>query len=283
MTGTMARSVSSRFSGLISVIGRISASVWGNPVVQRNEKWVIRSISIVLLLILWELYGSQPDVTLFAPPSEVVFEFYRYTVVEPVIANAIVEALQFTIIGYFVASVIGVLIGFLIGFWQPARDVLDPTVDALYVTPTVALLPLIIAWFGLGFTGKLFFVINNTVYVIIINSAAGVTETPVGLVDAARVFGASDRQIYTKIHFRHAFPYILNGLRLGAGRSVRGMIAAELFLSAGLLGQFLVNSGARFQIAELVAGIASVSLLGIVSIQLVRMFETRILSYRNQQ
>lgn len=242
------------------------------------KKWILRLISVTVILSVWEL--AAPGVALFAAPSEITSALVDQLFISQKLLWAIVSALEYAAIGYTAAAIVGISVGFLIGFWEPAKHVLDPILDALYVTPLVALVPLVVIWFGIQTGGKIFFVFLFAVFVITINTEAGVTETPEGLVDAANVFGANDLNVYTRVHLRHALPYIFTGLRLGAGRAIRGMVVAELFIAAGDLGQYLVNAGSFFLIAELFAGVAALSFLGVLVVSTVRFIERSLLSYK---
>lgn len=245
---------------------------------ERSKKWLLRGLSIAVALFIWESMGR--NMFLVAPPTEVADALIQQLFVEQNLLWAVVSALKQAVAGYVLAVLVGVPLGFLIGFWEPAKNVLNPIIDALYVTPMVALVPLIVIWFGIGLEPKIFLVFVFALFVIIINTEAGVTETPKGLVDAAKVFGASNRQVYTQVHLKHSLPYILTGLRLGSGRAVRGMVVAELFISADELGTYLVESGGRFEIAKLFAGIVFLSFFGYVVIKIFELIEESLLQYR---
>ena len=235
------------------------------------RRWGLRLLAVVALLAGWQAVATRSTI-LLAPPTEVFEVLLAKVFVDRTLLRAIVDALRQAALGYALAVAVGVPVG----FWTPARDVLDPIIDALYATPMVALAPLIIIWFGLTVVAKVFLVFVFAVFVIIINTEAGVTETPEGLIEAARTFGANDRQVYSKVHFRHALPYVLTGLRLGAGRAIRGMVAAELFLYADQLGQYLIDSGATFRIARLLAGIVALSAVGVLAVGAVGRLERRL-------
>ena len=236
------------------------------------RRWGLRLLAVVALLAGWQAVATRSTI-LLAPPTEVLL---AKVFVDRTLLQAIVDALRQAALGYALAVAVGVPVDFLVGFWTPARDVLDPIIDALYATPMVALAPLIIIWFGLTVVAKVFLVFVFAVFVIIINTEAGVTETPEGLIEAARTFGANNRQVYSKVHFRHALPYVLTGLRLGAGRAIRGMVAAELFLYADQLGEYLIDSGATFRIARLLAGIVALSTVGVLAVGAVGRLERRL-------
>jgi NitT/TauT family transport system permease protein len=157
---------------------------------------------------------------------------------------------------------------------------LDPVLDGLYVAPLIALVPLIIIWFGLGLLGKMAFIFTFPFFVIVFNTEAGVTETPEGLVHAAKAYGADPIDVYTRVHLRHSIPYIFTGLRLGAGRAVRGVVVAELFISAANIGRYLMEAGGSFEVDKLFAGVLSLSVLGIIALRTVRIIELSLLDYK---
>jgi len=120
------------------------------------------------------------------------------------------------------------------------------------------------------------------VFVVAINTEAGVAETPAGSVDAARVFGAGPATVYGEVYLRGALPQVLTGLRLGAGRAVRGMVAAELFLYADALGTYLIDAGATFEVARFLAGVVALSLTGLLAVGAVAAVERGLLRYRDR-
>lgn len=248
-----------------------------------NKRWILRSASIIVLLGAWQIWASRPDVFLLAPPVSVAEQLYVQLFVSQDLLWAVVDVIQIAVAGYLVGSVLGVLLGLTTGLWEPAGNVISPILDGLYVVPVIALVPLIIIWFGLNSTAKIFLVILFCIFVVAFNTEEGVQETPQEMVDAARVFGAEGTQIYREVHFPHALPYVLTGLRLGMGRALRGMVVAELFIFSGDLGQYLINSGSSLEIGKLIAGITFLSILGVVVLQVTRVVEVRLLSYRESK
>ena len=245
-----------------------------------DRKWLLRGGSVFSFLIIWQFFGSQDEVVLFSPPVAITEALIQEVVISQTLLWAIGEALVHGTIGFILAVFFGVPIGIITGLWEPANNVISPLVDALYATPMVALVPLIIIWFGTGITAKAFLVFILAIFVVIVNSEAGVQETPEGLIDAATIYGANSWQLYRRVHLQNALPHILTGIRLAAGRSVRAMVVAELFIVAGPLGEYLIDSGARFETTNLLAAIALLSVLGVIAVSIVRYIESRLLAYR---
>lgn len=244
------------------------------------DEWGIQALSVAFVLGAWNFGLSSIDSFLFPTPVRVLESMIQHLFVEPVLLWAIVDALLFAGVGYLAAAVLGVSTGVLIGLWTPARNTLNPILDALYITPIIALIPLVILVFGLSIVAKVFIVFLMSVFVIAFNTITGIEETPDELVAAASVFGASDLQVFREVYINAALPNILAGLRLGSGRAVRGMVIAELFIFADELGEFLVGAGQTFNMPRLYATIFSLSLAGLVVVKLARAIELSLLSYR---
>jgi NitT/TauT family transport system permease protein len=246
-----------------------------------RTRWALRAASVVVLLVGWELFARLSG-TLFAPPTAVFGALVRTTVVEQTLLWAVLGALRNAAVGYALAVLVGVPVGFALGLSEALRAAFDPVLDALYATPVVALAPLIVIWFGLDSAGKVLLVFVFAVFVVAINTEAGVAETPAGSVDAARVFGAGPATVYGEVYLRGALPQVLTGLRLGAGRAVRGMVAAELFLYADALGTYLIDAGATFEVARFLAGVVALSLTGLLAVGAVAAVERGLLRYRDR-
>ena len=238
----------------------------------QRRRIVLSVVSVAALLLGWHAYATIGN-TLFAPPAAVAAALVGRTLAEPTIPRAIGAALGNAVLGYAAAVTVGVPAGFALGLSDRLGRAYDPIVDALYAAPAVALAPLFVLWFGLAGTAKALLVFVFAVFVIVIETEAGVADTPDGAVDAARVFGAGPVRVYGEVYLRSALPSVFTGLRLGAGRAVRGMVAAELFLYADELGALLIDSAATFRIAEFLAVVVALSLTGVAAMAAVSLAE----------
>ena len=239
------------------------------------RRWGLRLLAVAVALGAWQAVASTQRL-LLAPPASVVRVLVRETLVTRVLLDALLAALWNAAVGYALALAVGVPVGALVGLSPPVRHVLDPALDGLYATPVVALAPLFVVWFGLSPVGKVALVFAFAVFVVVINTKAGLTDAPAGLLDAAAVYGADTRLVRLRVRLRHALPSVLTGARLGAGRAVRGAVAAELFLYADALGQFLIDSGASFEVARLLAGVVALTLVGVLAVGSVGVVERRV-------
>jgi len=168
------------------------------------------------------------------------------------------------ILGYGSACVIGVFLGFLMASSDGFKRVLQPWVSGLYATPTVALAPLFLLWFGVGILSKVVVVALLVVFPVIINTETGLRQTPRQLVETVRSFGANGRQIFFKVSLPAALPFIFAGLRLGIGRGLIGVVVAELFGARAGLGYLIQQSAETFNMAALFAGVIILAVAGIL-------------------
>ena len=242
-------------------------------------KWGLRLASFLVFLAAWQWYGSKPEMFAIAPPSQVFPALYA-AMLSGEILQAAAGTLYTMAIGYLLAVVIGVVVGFGIAVSVWARNTIEPLVNAAYSAPMALLIPILGAYIGLEFRGRLFLVMVWAVFVIIVNTAAGVREVPPSLLEMAQSFCLNPWSLYRKVIFPSALPYILVGLRLGAGRALRGAVTAEILMSTTNLGKFLIDAGSTFNMPKLLAGIVLVIFLGLVIIQGAEYLEHRILRWR---
>jgi NitT/TauT family transport system permease protein len=188
--------------------------------------------------------------------------------------------LRTLIVAFLIASVVGIALGLLIGRYRVVDAGTDWLVNALYATPLVAIIPLVVLWFGLGNTAKTFIVTILAVFPILINTTAGVRNVPKQLIDVGSAFAANERQIFAKIILPSALPYMMTGLRLGVGRAIIGMVVAEFFTAITGLGALIVKYGNQYDTASMFVPIFVLMLLGIALSLAVRRAEAWIAPWK---
>ena len=117
----------------------------------------------------------------------------------------------------------------LIGWYRKLRMIFDPFLNALYATPRIAMIPLIIIWFGIDWQSKVFIVYMSSFFPILVNTVAGVRSLDPDLLRAARAFCASDWQIFKTIAIPGSVPFILTGIRQGVALGLIGVVVGEMF------------------------------------------------------
>ena len=132
-------------------------------------------------------------------------------------------------IGVGLAIAAGVVLGVVIGWYRRLAMVFEPFLNALYATPRVALVPLILIWFGIGMWSKVFIVFINAFFPVLINTIGGIRAIDADLLRAARAFCASDWQIFTTVAIPGAVPFILTGVRQAVALGLIGVVVGEMF------------------------------------------------------
>src|SRR5207248_3235264 len=178
------------------------------------------------------------------------------------------------------AIVIGVPLGILMGWYGRVNAVLDPFVSALYAMPRIALLPLLMIWFGIGILSKIAIVFLGAIFPILVNTITGVRTVHADFVKVARSFGANDWQMFLTVVLPASVPLLLTGLRLGLGHALVGIVVGELYGATHGLGYLIATSGARFQTDKVMVGILLISAAGVALTELLRQIEKRFERWR---
>jgi NitT/TauT family transport system permease protein len=241
---------------------------------------LVRLVSIVVVLIAWEIGGRQINPLFMSYPSAIA-RAGAVLVMNGELLTALESSLLTLLIGFIIASVIGVSLGLLIGRYRTMDAATDWLVNALYATPLIAVIPLVILWFGLGDAAKLFIVTILALFPILINTSAGVRNVPRGLIDVGAAFAATEWQVFVKIILPAVLPYIMTGLRLGIGRAIIGMVAAEFFTAITGLGALIVKYGNQYDTASMFVPILILMLLGVTLTALVRRVEDMLAPWRS--
>ena len=232
---------------------------------------------VAFFLTLWEVSAQIYDNPLVLPPVSAILAALWDLLISGALIKALGESILLLIVGLAVASIIGFVFGTLIARSRTAYWMLNPYFSALFVTPTIALVPLVLVWFGFGFTGRVIVVVLAAVVPILFSVASGLRDTPDDLIDVARSFGVKGEiPLLFKVRLRAALPVLMAGLRLAAGRAVVGMAVAETYLRLGGIGGLIKSYGAVFQTDYVFAAILPLSLLGITIVTVISRLERRL-------
>ncbi|PYM13529.1 MAG: ABC transporter permease, partial [Candidatus Rokuibacteriota bacterium] len=167
--------------------------------------------------------------------------------------------------GFLIAAAVGIPLGLFIGWHRFVARLVDPSIQLLRPVPITAWLPFSIAVFGIYDTSALFLIGLGAFYPIVVNTTHGVRDTNLLLLRAARMLGARETTVLTKVVFRSALPSIFTGLRLGIGVAWTAVIVAEMIAVKSGLGYVLWDAYYVGRMDICVATMFSVGLLGFLS------------------
>lgn len=243
---------------------------------------LIRTASVIVFLILWEIYGRRTDPILFTYPTAVAVAFWKL-LISGELAHQLLVSLSALAAGFGASLVLGVILGLAMGRSRLAEATLKPHINALYATPQVALTPLLMMWLGLGFAVKVAVVFLFAFFPILINTASGAKNVSASMVEVGRAYLAPPRQILFKIVFPAALPFIMAGVRIAIGRGLVGMIVAELFTAITGLGAMLSLYGNIFETAKMFVVIIILALLGIGLIHASQALERKLANWKETE
>jgi NitT/TauT family transport system permease protein len=230
-----------------------------------RRRYLAATLSVLGGLALWELISRYlvANSLFLAAPSQIALAIYNLARTGQLWHHIGVSSTEFAL-GYVIACVIGVGLSVAMAASATAKQALQPWVSGLYATPTIALAPLFILWFGIGIWSKVLVVVTLVLFPVAINTEAGLRTTSERLIEMLRSFGATRSQIFLKVSLPSAVPFILAGLKLGIGRGLIGVVVAELFGSRAGLGNLISQSADAFNMPDLFAGVVVLALAGIV-------------------
>ena len=242
----------------------------------------VRLGSVVFVVLVWEVFGRHVNPLFLSYPSAIARAFVNLLTTGELVRQAI-GSLEVFAIGLSAALTAGTLIGLLMGRYRLAEYLLDPYVYALDATPRVALIPLLLLWFGLGMASKIAVVFLSGLFPVLMNTFSGVRTVSAQLVEIGRAYGAGERKIFTKIIVPASLPFIMGGIRLAVGRALIGIITAEMFTAVTGMGALLVRYSAALATDKFFVPVIFLALLGVGLTSAVEMLQRRLAPWKETE
>jgi ABC-type nitrate/sulfonate/bicarbonate transport system permease component len=251
---------------------------------ERHESIILGGGSIVVILGLWEAAWRAKLISplFFSGPSAIAKQMV-YAWSQGHLKSDLVYSGTNFVLGFAAAAVAGVTLGILIGWYKKLRMLLDPTLIALYATPRVAMIPLILIWFGIGMWSKVFIVFISAFFPILVNTVGGMRAIDRDLLRAARAFCASDWQIFKTVAIPGSVPFILTGIRQGVALGLIGVVVGEMFGGSEGIGFMVAYGGQTFATDTLFVGVAIIAGAGIALTWLAERLERRFSQWRPER
>ena len=246
------------------------------------KREVVRGfISIICGLAIWEILARLllDNELLIPPPSSVLRALWTLTIQGKLNQHLAATLLEFSYC-FTTACVIGVVLGYLMGRYKWVDELMDPWIATLYSIPIIAIVPVIIIWFGIGMMSKIIVVFKITVVAIMLNTAAGIKSLDPVWLELAKSMRLSSWETTYKIRLPAAFPHIITGMRLGVGRALLGVVVAELMAANAGLGYLLRDASETWDSPKLFVTVFLLATMGLVSFNLIKRFEQRIAPWR---
>jgi ABC-type nitrate/sulfonate/bicarbonate transport system permease component len=217
---------------------------------------------VVAILIVWEIVAPFISPIFFTSPSKIAVAFYE-TTVSGELPYFLAQSLEFMVYGLVTAIVVGIPLGVAMARIRWLDWALDLPINALYATPLVAVVPLLVLWFGIYLKAKIIVVFLFAVFPILINTYQGVRECDKGMIEVAQSFRSSEWRMWRDVLLPFAVPYIIAGLRLAIGRGLIGMIIAEFYTTISGLGFMITKYANVFAMDKTFVPVIVLMVLGV--------------------
>lgn len=230
------------------------------------------ALVLLALIGLWEALVPALDIPRFVlpPPSQVIAEMFN---VPGTLAHHALITLYETLLGFVIGVAFGVSLAIGIVYSKLLEESVYPLVIFTQVVPKIAIAPLLIIWLGYGAPPKIVIAFLISFFPMVIDTATGLKAVEEDLIYLIRALNASPWQIFTKIRFPNALPYIFSGMKISVTLAVVGAIVGEFVGANKGLGYLILVGSANLETNLLFAAVVVLSLLGIVLFYLIRVLE----------
>lgn len=223
-----------------------------------------------LLFLIWHiaavyLVGS----ILFPPPGRVIAKAIEL-IQDGTLQEQAAISLRRILSGFLGGAAIGIPLGLAIGSFRPVRYLLEPFTEFFRFIPATAMITVAVIWFGIGEASKVFLIIYTTVFIVTLNTAAGVNAITPNKIRAARSLGANSWQVFLHVALPATMPYILTGMRLAMGNSFVTIVAAELIAANAGLGKMIWDARLYMLVDQIFVALLTLGLLGFTADRLFR-------------
>ena len=229
----------------------------------RRRDRILSIASPLGLLLAWELAAATGliDVRFFPAPSAIIAKLIEMALSGELTDNVLIS-LQRIVLGFLLGGVPAIVIGIAMGIWRPIRAIVDPLIVATYPIPKSSLLPLILLIFGLGEMSKVMMVAIGVFYPMAINATAGVLQINQIYLDVGKSFKASPWDTFRTIALPGALPFIMTGVKLGAGLALILIAIAEMVGAKSGIGYMIWSAWETFAVAKMYVGLFVIALIG---------------------
>lgn len=242
---------------------------------EKSVKHIQNVAGLILVFGLWFVlsnYTKIPD--LYLPsPQEIVACFIKYAADIP---GHLLSSMYRIVLGFFIGSCIGIIMGLLIGWNKNIRNVLEPLVEFVRPMPPLALIPLFILWFGIGNKSKVIVIAFGAWVVLVVNTIEAVRNVDPLYIDAAKSLGAKTGDIIRTVLIPAITPEIIAGIRVVAANSFGMCVAAEFMGTEAGFG-YMIIEGRRFIMTDLLlVGVLLITISSMIVNFLIKLIEKRL-------
>jgi ABC-type nitrate/sulfonate/bicarbonate transport system permease component len=246
------------------------------PISRENA---VRLLSFAVFVAIWQAVSSILPRVIFASPGRTIDALITFATNGDLV-QVWSESLGIMVIALVLSATSGVLLGLVFGRFRRLDQVFEPVTTALFMTPRVALLPLIALWLGYQDPAKVVLVFMFSFFEIFFTVRNGVRTIDAEFVEVARSYCIPESVLLRKVILPAAIPYVITGLRLGLLHGMVGVVLAGFFLENNGIGGYIFNAGGNFKIPFLFASLLTVAAVGLAISVGIRLVERAVAPWR---
>lgn len=231
-------------------------------------------LGLVILLVWQGVSGRLIDDFFISNPVEVGTRLWQWTADGSIFLHLWATVYE-TLMGFIIGAVGGVVLGLWLGVSPFTNRLLNPYLNALNALPKVALAPLFVLWFGLGISSKVALAAVLVLFLVFLNTYAGVREVDQDLIDGARLMRATRTQLIVKVIVPSAMSWVFAGLKISVPYALIGAVLGEMIAANRGLGYLVQYSGSQFDSAGVFAVLIVIALLAVALNFLVELVQHR--------
>jgi sulfonate transport system permease protein len=251
-----------------------------NNITTAFNRYLIYWILPLIILLLWHTLVQVGVITprILPAPIAIIRTALRLSASGELWVDIAISAVR-ALTGLLVGGGIGFLLGLLNGMFPRSEKLLDTTIQMLRTVPNLALVPLVILWFGIGDEARLFLIAEGVLFAMYINTFHGIRQVDTGLIEMGRAYGLSTWELFWQVIFPGALPSILLGLRIALGVMWLTLIVAETIAADTGIGH-MANQAREFMRTDvMVFAIILYALLGKLADVIARLLEEKVLQW----
>lgn len=249
----------------------------------RKQRWIIGVINLAMFFIVWQVAATVSDIPpLFLPSVADVFRELGEMHQEGILWGNLWTSFAVYVIGMVISLAIAIPMGLMIGGIRILDKILSPYIWAVYTTPRIILMPLVLLWVGINDTARVVIIVLSAVPATLVVVMEGVKTVDNSLLNAARSFSASRFALFRTVVFPSTVPFIATGVRMGVSRGLIGLFIGELFTAANGIGYILTLSTKTFNTARTFGILLIFVLFCVAMVGLSQLLERRVSQWRGQ-
>lgn len=253
----------------------------------KQQSIIMAVLAIIAFLLLWEAVSRFTSAKMFLPPaSKILYEFIKSFAV-PVgkytMPMHIAVSLYRVGVAFIIATIAGIALGVTMGYSKTVEAIFKPIFEFVRPIPPLAWIPMSILWFGLGDQSKFFIIFLGCFTFITVNTYDGTKNVDPILIGAARMLGASERQVFAKIVLPSSVPYIFAGLQIAVTAGWSAVVGAEMIRSDEGVGWLIVMGMTTGNTVQIMVGMVAIGVIGFILATLMSALERRLCAWNQKQ